>query len=1172
MEFRILGPLEVQDGDRLLPLGAGQQRALLALLLLRANHTISRDRLIHELWGERPPDTAAKALQGHVSALRKLLEPNRARAAAGRVIVTRGSGYELRLESEQLDFGRFERLCEEGRGALARNEPGRAAGLLREALALWRGPALADFAYEPFAQSEIARLEELRLTTLEDRFEADLAAGRDAALVGELEAVVNEHPLRERLRGQLMLALYRAGRQAEALEVYQAAREALVEELGIEPGRRLRDLHQAVLRQDPELDSAAVEPTAGPAADKARGVFVGREAELAELRAGLESALAGRGRLVLLVGEPGIGKSRLADELIRHARGRGVRVLTGRCWEAGGAPAYWPWLQSLRACVRELEPEALSGQLGAGAAELAQILPEIREIVPGLPEPASLESEGARFRLFEAAAELLRNASRDRPILLVLDDLHAADAPSLLLLEFLTREIGSSRILVLGAYRDVDPTPGGPLTQMLGQVVRESVTRRLSLPGLSDADVAEYVERTASDLASPRFVAALHEETGGNPLFVSEMVLLLAAERVRPDSSAEIRLGIPQSVHDVIARRLGHLSGECNRLLVLASVLGREFDLDPLARLGEVSQDELLETLDEAMSARIVSDVPGGRDRLRFAHVLIRDALYEGLTTARRVRLHRQVVEALDARYGDEAGAHLAELAHHAMAGSDFPRGLREARRAGDRALALLAYEEAARLYAVALEALDVAAASDEETRCELLLLLGEAQSRAGDTRAAKGSILEAADIARRLGLPRELARAAAAYGGRIVFARADGDDPLLPLLEEGLAALGDEDLELRARLLARLTGVLRDEHARERRDLLSREAVELARRAGDDAALAYALDARAGSVLAPDTVLECLDLSTELREVAERNGDRERVAQGHMHRFVHLVILAKLDEAEAELEAASRIAKELKQPAHLWDVCGGRAMLALAAGRLDVADELAEQALGLGEHTLPAHAILVYRLQRYALCDLRGSLEQSEPDIRDLISQHPDVPTLRCVLAHLQARLGRLADAKRTFDQLAEDDFSALPFNEKWLYATSLLTETAALLDDGGSAGSLYELLLPWAAFNVVDAHEGIRGSVARYLGILAATTGRWKEAEGHFEEALAMNARMGLRPWLAHSQHDYARMLLARRSTGDPERARALLDAALATYGDLGMEGYATEASTLSSAAARS
>jgi DNA-binding SARP family transcriptional activator len=1057
----------------------------------------------------------------------------------------------LRVDPSELDVARFERLVAEAGGA----DPKRAAEKLREALALWRGPPLADLAYEPFAQAEIARLGELRLAALEQRIDAELATGRHAELAGELEALVNGHPLRERLRGQLMLCLYRSGRTAEALETYQAARRALVEELGIEPGRRLRELHQAILVQDPGLDGSAVPE---PAAETPRGAFVGREAELAELVAGLDDAFAGRGRLFLLVGEPGIGKSRLAEELIAHARARGARVLVGRCWEAGGAPAYWPWVQSLRAHVRDSGTAALRSQLGAGAADLAQIVPELRERFPDLPEPLAPESEGARFRLFDAIAEFLRNAAESRPIVLVLDDLHAADAPSLLLLRFLARALGSTRLLLLVAYRDVDPVPGRSLTDMLAEVAREPAARRLSLVGLSEREVAEYVELTASELASPELVVALHDEAEGNPLFVGEIVRLLAVEGVRSESPAAVRLAIPQTVRDVIARRLTHLSRECNRVLVLASVIGREFGIDALARLAAVSVDELLETLDEAMAARVVSDDPGAPGRLRFAHVLIRDTLYEGLTTARRVRLHRLAVETLEALYGDEPGPHLAELAHHAIAGRDLDKGVRYARHAGDRALALLAYEEAARLYQTALDA----DPRNERARCELLVSLGEAEVRAGNTPAAKKAFLDAAGIARRIGLRRELARAAGGYAREDMYIRAGRDDRLVPLLEEGLAALAEEDVELRARLLARLAGALRDEPSRARRDALSREALEIARRSGNSSALAYALDGRAAAIVAPDTIAECLALATELSEVAERIGDTERIVHGHLHRLIAQGTVGDISEMVAGVDAMSRIADELGQPAHLWEARAGQAMLALAAGRLAQGEELVARAFALGERAKPEIAIPVHRLQQYTLRDFRGGLEALEPAIRDLVTDWPARPAFRCALAHLHARIGWRSEAQRALDDLTRDDCSALPFDQEWLYGMSLLAETSALLRDTDSAAILYELLVPWAALNAADWPEGIRGSLARYLGMLATTTTGWDQAQLHFEDALAMNTLMGARPWLAHTQHDYAQMLLTRARTRDRAQARDLLTQARTTYRELGIETHATSA----------
>jgi len=1105
MEFQILGPLEVRSEGRALDLGGHKQSAVLALLLLEANRLVSRDAMIDALWEDDPPETAPKALQVYVSHLRKLLGRER--------VETRAPGYRLHVASGELDLVEFRRLRAEGR--------------LDDALALWRGSPLAQFAQDRFARPEIGRLEELRLSCLEERGERELQRGRHAELAGGLETLVKEHPLRERLRAQLMLSLYRSGRQADALEVYQEGRRCLVDELGIEPGRHLRELHQAILEQAPALDSPAPAVPSPAPAHSGRGTFVGRTRELAALVAGLDDAFAGRGRLFLLVGEPGIGKSRLAEELIAHADARDARVLVGRCWEAGGAPAYWPWVQSLRAYVRASETASLRTELGAGAADVAQILPELRERLAGLEAPVASDPEAARFRLFDATAQFLRSASQSRPIMLVLDDLHAADAPSLLLLRFVARELGSTRILILVACRDVDPVPAPALADMLAQVVREPVTRRLELSGLSEPELADYVAlETGAAVVAP----ALHEQTGGNPLFAGEIARLLAIEG---------RHAIPQSVRDVIARRLTHLSRQCSETLVLASVLGREFALDVLGGLSGVSEDQLLDLLDEAIAARVVSDVPAAPGRARFAHVLIRDTLYEGLGAARRVRLHRRAVDELEALSGDESGPHLAELAHHAIAGTDRDRAVRYSTLAAERALASLADEEAARHYEAAVAALGP---GDEPARCRLLLSLGEAESRAGNGSAARTALLAAAGIARRLGMAPELARAAAEYGGRIVYARASADEQLLPLLEEGLHAVGDEDAGLRAQLLARLAGALRDEPSRARRDAVSAEAVELARCAGEPPTLAYALDGRAIAIIAPDTVAEVIAMARELREIAERIGDRERVVHGYMHGLGALLMAGEIEQAKRELDAAVRIADELGQPAHHWDVGGAAAMLALFEGRLAEAEGLIEQARVVGERVQPEMAIPVYLMQRYTLCDFHARHEELDPAIADLAGAHPSRPVFRCVLAHLHARTGRLAEAADALVDLTRDDCAAVPFDQEWLFALSFLAETAALVGDVHAAAILHERLAPWAAQNVVDQCEGMRGSVSRYLGILAAATGRLQEAEDHFEAALAMNARMGAAPWLARTQRDYAQMLEARGDEGDRARAREL------------------------------
>jgi DNA-binding SARP family transcriptional activator len=1121
-EFCVLGPLEVRSNGRTLELGGQKQRILLAMLLLEANRVVSSDRLIDAIWGERPTATAQKGLQVLVSQLRKLLGKER--------VQSRPPGYALTVEPGELDLDRFQSLKAEGRA--------------EEALALWRGAPFADFAYHRFAQTEIARLDELRLVALEDRIDADLARGKHAELVAELDWLTREHSSRERLLGQLLLALYRSGRQAEALDRYQEARRAFVEELGIEPGPRLRELQQQILRQEPALDFVAELPFG----DATHVPFVGRVAELAQLAAAFEDVLDGRGRLVLLEGEPGIGKSYLAEEVMRTVRGQGALGLVGRCWEAGGAPAYWPWVQSLRSYLRRADREALRAQLGSGAAELAQILPELRQVLPDLEAPGSTGSESSRFRLFEAVASFLRAAAASRPIVLFLDDLHAADGSSLLLLQYVARELASTRMLVVGAYRSVDPVPGEALAATLSELGRESETSVIRLRGLSERDVADYVSLAASDLASDELAGELQRETEGNPLFVAEMVRLLVE-----DPGA--RVVVPQSVRSVITRRVARLTDECRHLLVLASVLGREFAPASLARAAGVSELEALELLDEAIQFGVIADVPDAPGRLRFAHVLFRDALYEDVTAARRIALHRRVADALEALYGEDSGQHLTEIAHHAVAGSEFDKALRYARLGAERALALLAYEEAVRLYELALDALALSA-DDDETRCELLLALGDARSRAGDATAAQNAFVEAANIARRAGLPRALAQAAVGYGGRIVWVRAGGDERLVPLLEEALQALGDTDPDLRARLLARLAGALRDEPSRDRRDALTRDAIQLARETRNASTIAYALGARAHAIAAPDSVGELLSLGNELCETAASIGDRERVAAGHAVRTLAMLLLGDLRAAEQERAVNNLLAEELKQVPQLWDAASTQALFALNAGRFAEATELSERAFALGARALPDTAIPIHVLHQYAVCDFSGGLESVEPAIRKLVQDYPARVVFRCALIHLHARIGQAHEAEGELKELAAGGFAAVPFDQEWLFAMSFLAEAAWLLSDAGSAALLYDLLLPWGGFNAVDQAEGMRGSIWRYLGLLAMLDERTDAARSHFEDALDANERMGALPWLARTQEDYARLLLATTEGDDPARAHELLERSLRTYRELGMD----------------
>ena len=1147
MEFRLLGPLEARDDDGPIALGGSKQRELLAILLLNVNEVVSSDRLIDELWGAKPPKTAPKSLQVLVSQLRKSLDPDRASGESGRVVVTRAPGYSLQVEPGQLDLERFQRLAAEGREALAAADIERAAARLGGALALWRGAPLAEFAYAEFAQREIARLEELRLGVLEDRIQADLERGRHGEVIGELEGLVTQEPLRERPRALLMLALYRGGRQVDALDVYREARHALTDRLGIEPGRELRELERAILTQDSSLDFAA--PAERDGADEAgRGTFVGREAELQQLSAGLDSAIAGRGRLFLLVGEPGIGKSRLAEEVTRQAWARGARVLFGRCWEAGGAPAYWPWVQSVRAYIEEAEPEQLRTQLGAGAADLAQIVPDLRELFPDVPEPAA-ETEGARFRLFDSTARFLRNAADARPLVIVLDDLHAADEPSLLLLQFVASELGASRIMVIGTYRDVDPTVRDPLGSALAELARAQVTHRVELGGLTHEDVARFVELASGEVPATELVAAIHTETEGNPLFVGEVARLLASEGrlAEVDAQALWLLGVPQGVREVIGRRLGRLSPECSRVLTLASVLGREFGLDALERLSELGADELLDILDEAVAARVLTAVPGHAGRLRFAHALIRQTLYEQLTTPRRVQLHRRAGEALEGLYREDPEPYTSELAYHffeAAAGGDVAKARDYAQRAGEHANRLLAYEEAARFFRTALQALELKQPADPVGRCDLLLSIGDALARAGNTPDAKETFVAAADLARTSERPEALARAALGYGGRFPWLRAGSDTRLVPLLEEALPALGDEDSELRVRLLARLAGALRDQPALEPRSSLSREAVEIARRLGDPYTLGYALVGHFTATWGPDTDL--VAIAEEVAQLAAEADDVELALDGCFLRREAWLTMgdpARIEAATAEHRA---LADELRQPQQQWYDAVMSSNWALFRGELGEGERLAEEALRLGRRALRWDAVISYRFSQFALRREQGRLEEAETVTRQAVEEYQGYRSFRCLVALLDCELGRDDDARSALEQLAADDFAALPRDAEWLFCLSVLTEVAAHLEDRDRAAILCDLLAPYAALNAVASGEVAIGCVARYVGIAASTDERWDQAEQHFEHALEMNSRIGAVPWVARTERDFARMLRRRRAPGDAERAESLLSAA--------------------------
>jgi tetratricopeptide (TPR) repeat protein len=888
------------------------------------------------------------------------------------------------------------------------------------------------------------------------------------------------------------------------------------------------------------------------------GVFVGREREMAELSAGLEEAAVSRGSLFLLGGEPGIGKSRLADEFASLARERGFLVLWGRCWEAGGAPAYWPWVQGIRTYLRETDPGVLRDQMGAGAADIAQMIPDVRELLPDLPEAAPSDPVGARFRLFDRTASLLRTVAAEQPIIFILDDLQAADAASLLLLRFVAGTVNDSRLLILGSYRDTELDPTILLSETLTELRREPRVRFLMLKGLEEPDVTRFIDRTTDVIPPASLVAAVYEETEGNPLFVGELVRLLAQEGRLGALEPGARLSVPPSVRDVIDQRLGHLSSGCIDLLRLASVIGQEFELEALARLEERPARELLDVVEEAVRARALTEVPGTKGHLRFGHALIRETLYERIPASRRVELHQRTGDVLEGLYGIEREAHLAELAHHfflAIPDADPSPAVEYARRAGDVAAARLAFEEAARLYGVALQALKLIEMPDEGLRCELLLGIGDAQARSGDMPRARETFFAAAGLAKRLGRPEDLARAAIGYGGRFVWMRAGKDRRLVPLLEDALQAAGDQRNSSRVRVLARLACALRDRHDRERSDQLSRLAVEIARELGDPQTLASALDGRFGAIWWPENSQERLALADEMVGLAEAVGDVESAFAGHHCRQISYLELGQIGHVESELEVIRLLAEDLRQPSQFWVVTIVTANLALIRGRFSESEELSAKAAAFGKSAVLTDAESVLASHEYRLLLEAGRTSEALEMVRPAAEALTWYPFFRCALAEVLLELENEPAARTIYEELAEGGFSALPRDNEWLLALSLISPVCAAFGDIDRAAILYELQLPYADRHAYGHAEGSVGSVSRALGILAGVLGRPDDAERHFRDALEMNERMGARPWVAHTQYDLATMLHVRDRPGERETAVGLLHAAAATCAELGM-----------------
>ena len=902
-------------------------------------------------------------------------------------------------------------------------------------------------------------------------------------------------------------------------------------------------------------------------------IFVGRDAQFGLLQQLWKEAVAGERRMAFLAGEPGIGKTRLASQLAAQLHDQGALVLGGRCDEDLGVP-YQPFVEALRHYSRH----ASELRLGRFGGELTRLVPELAETVPGLAPPLRSDPETERYRLFDAVTAWLADASQDTPMLLVLDDVHWAAKPTLLLLRHILRSAEPLSLLVVATYRDSEVGRGHPLSDLLADLRRAQGIERIHLSGLDREAVQAFVEAAAGHSLTEEdeaFTRTVWAETEGHPFFVAEVLRHLAESGTvaRDDTGRWHRtaegeeLGIPEGVRDVVGQRLSRLSDTANRALAVASVVGLVFSADVVLAAGDLAEDALFSALEEAGAASLLVEIAAPAAQYRFSHALVQATLYDELTAARRVALHRRVGEAIEALHVEALDDQLPALAHHwsraSAPAADSLRAIDYSARAGDRALAQLANDEAMAYYAQALELLDVIGDQAGSTRrLNLLISLGEAQRRSGDA-AHRETLLQAVRLAGQLGDAEAMARAALANNRGTFSVLGNVDRERVEALEAALAAVRHTEPSLRARLLGNLALELIWSGDESRRRALTDEALALARAHGDTGVQAALIMARWATSWNPSQARERLELATELLGIAERTADPHVRFWGWWRRTLALMELGDMDDARASHQQATEQAEDLGQP--FARSCAGLSAVveALASGRLLEAERMAIEVLALvrdsGQPDAGAYDVALIAAIRYE----QGRLGEMEAEVRDLADQLPAVPFFRALLALCQCQLGRFEDARSTFAPLSEDpgrqifDYYAAP-------TAALLAMVTSELGDADVAARVAGIIGPYA--DQVASHPmAWFGSYYHHMALLCTTMERFSDAEAYFLDAAAAHKRLDAPAWLARTRLECARMFLRREGPADVDRARSLLRSALDDARALGLADIERQAAAL-------